>query len=72
MQTTGITNSHRAALVSGFWRGLACVAFMSPPRRARTLEFTPLPPAQTGSLADDWRRVGQYLRTAARNPNGER
>ncbi|MBI5270150.1 MAG: hypothetical protein HY856_10795 [Burkholderiales bacterium] len=62
------TDDRRTAFVRGFWRGMAAplVLFSTyelPP--AATVVFRPLPRREAGPQ-DDWVKVGEALRQAAR------
>ena len=62
------SESRKAALVRGFWKGLAAPLLLFSsfdlPAQARPQGFQPLP-KRAGHQESDWTRVGRELRNAA-------
>jgi hypothetical protein len=69
MTTIDLTTTQRKALLQGFWKGLAAPLMLfgshSLPVQAQPGEFQPLPDRMS-SPAQDWVRVGNSLRDAAK------
>lgn len=69
MSNIDLTTTPRKAFFHGFWKGLAAPLMLfgshSLPAQAQPGEFQPLPNRMT-SPAQDWIRVGNSLRDAAK------
>lgn len=63
------TDRRSRAFVRGFLRGLASplviYSSIQIPPYAEPMEFKPLPVRGKGTMADDWKRVGQHIRDAS-------
>lgn len=61
-------NSRKKAFIAGFWKGLGAPVLLASSfdldEKSSDYKFKPLPDRKTGSLSDDWRRVGSDIRSA--------
>ena len=63
------SDSKKRAFVRGLWRGMASPVVLfstvALPAAAEPAAFEPLPTRGVKTMADDWKRVGQYLTQAS-------